>query len=224
MAHDDAAQSVTQDDYLSPPTGVVRRAVEIALAEDLNPLGDLTAVLLPADAMCTARFISRQHGVIAGTSCAEEAFRQVDPSIEVTWRVRDGEVVEPRTEIGCRCGTPARPFLACDRSLKRRFGPAAGATIEATSPTPSWSRTITSPAWASPRPCTPPGRIGRIGSSRSNASAWNRWSRRSKPAPILCCWTTCRQMRFGLASTGVDLISVGALTNSAPVLDIGLDI
>jgi len=28
----------------------------------------------------------------------------------------------------------------------------------------------------------------------------------------------------GYAATGVDLISVGAITNSAPVLDIGLDI
>ena len=49
------------DDYLSPPALAVRSAVERALAEDLTPLGDLTSVLVPADAVTTAELRARRE-------------------------------------------------------------------------------------------------------------------------------------------------------------------
>ena len=48
------------DDYLSPPRFEVRSAVQRALAEDLTPLGDLTSVLVPDDAVAVAQFRARQ--------------------------------------------------------------------------------------------------------------------------------------------------------------------
>ena len=295
MAHDDAAQSVTQDDYLSPPTGVVRRSVEIALAEDLNPLGDLTAVLLPADAMCTARFISRQHGVIAGTSCAEEAFRQVDPSIEVTWRVRDGAVVEPRAEIGTVHG-PLAQVLTGERTALNFLGHLSGiatltATFVAAAPgVQVWDTRKTIPGLRSLAKAAVRAGGGRnhrgnlsdaimvkdnhltgMGITEAVHAARSHWPNRivtvecvrmeqmveaievgadsvlldnMSPDEIRACVTRSDELQSGArrrtlleasggitletigsyASTGVDLISVGALTNSAPVLDIGLDI
>ena len=54
------------DDYLSPPRFEVRSAVQRALAEDLTPLGDLTSVLVPGDAVAVAQFRARRPGVLAG--------------------------------------------------------------------------------------------------------------------------------------------------------------
>ena len=68
-----------------PPIIAVREAVARALAEDLTPLGDLTSALLPPALEATARFVPRADGILAGRLCAMEAFRQVDPLLEVAW-------------------------------------------------------------------------------------------------------------------------------------------
>ena len=90
----------------------------------------------------------------------------------------------------------------------------------------------------------------RTSRSRSSATPSSRWPRSSRPAPTWCCSTTwtstpcarpsrsagraaCAPRRpAGLtldrarvvAETGVDFLSVGGLTHSAPVLDLGLDL
>lgn len=74
-----------------PPRFVVVDAVERALAEDLTPLGDLTSSLLPTDLRASAALVPRQDGVLAGRACAEETFRQVDPSVSLTWHADDGD-------------------------------------------------------------------------------------------------------------------------------------
>ncbi|HNI35160.1 MAG TPA: hypothetical protein PLV93_07150, partial [Microthrixaceae bacterium] len=69
--------------YFDPPLFAVRAAVERAIAEDLTPLGDITAALLDPEAATVARLDAREAGRLAGTMCATEAFAQIDPSIEV---------------------------------------------------------------------------------------------------------------------------------------------
>ncbi len=83
-----------------PPLDAVRDAVARALAEDLLPLGDLTSRMLPPEATATAEFVARDPGVLAGRLCADEAFRQVDPDVEVQWQLSDGDSVEPGQVIG----------------------------------------------------------------------------------------------------------------------------
>lgn len=78
-----------------PPMFAVREAVARALAEDLTPLGDLTAGLIPPGVVGWARFVSRQEGVLAGRLCADEAFAQVDRDVDVTWAFDDGGEVGP---------------------------------------------------------------------------------------------------------------------------------
>lgn len=84
---------------LHPLPGAVRRAVALALEEDLLPLGDLTAALLPAATRGRAAFVSRDQGVVAGTACVVEACHQVDPALSVVVLCDDGSAVAAGQEI-----------------------------------------------------------------------------------------------------------------------------
>ena len=57
--------------------------VAAALDEDLAPLGDITASLLPPDAMVNAVLVTRADGVLAGVAAATETFAQLDASLRV---------------------------------------------------------------------------------------------------------------------------------------------
>lgn len=91
--------------YLHPPQHDVIDAVRRALVEDLTPLGDLSASLLPDGARATATFGARSAGVIAGTACVEETIRQVDASIEVEWTIVEGARVDERQTLGTLSGS-----------------------------------------------------------------------------------------------------------------------
>jgi nicotinate-nucleotide pyrophosphorylase (carboxylating) len=122
------------------PVQAVRPLVASALAEDIGPLGDLTAALVPADARSTVDVVARADGVLAGTACATEVFVQVDPAVRVQWLLDDGDAVAPGTKVGEVAG-PLRSVLTGERSalnflchlsgvatLTRRFVEAAGPT------------------------------------------------------------------------------------------------
>ncbi len=98
-----------------PPASVVREAVARALAEDLGPLGDLTAALLPAEARAIARLRARAPGVLAGTACVDETFRQLDAEVMVTWRRTDGDTISRGEELGTITGRLA-PVLTGERT------------------------------------------------------------------------------------------------------------
>ena len=95
-----------------PPLVAVRDAVARAVAEDILPLGDLTAALLPDGAVGRASFIARAPGVVAGALCAREAFALLDPSVVVRWRLDDGSVVEPGSVIATVSGSLASILTA----------------------------------------------------------------------------------------------------------------
>jgi nicotinate-nucleotide pyrophosphorylase (carboxylating) len=123
--------------HLDPPIHAVRAAVAAALAEDLTPLGDLSAALLPVDATTTATFATRADGVVAGTSCATEAFAQLDGEVVVRWDRVDGDRVDAGDALGTVSG-PLASILTGERTalnflchlsgiatLTRRFADAA---------------------------------------------------------------------------------------------------
>ena len=93
----------------------VREAVERALAEDLTPLGDLTAALIPPGVVGWARFVAREEGVLAGRLCADEAFAQVEPSIDVNWNIDDGGEVSAGEAIADIRG-PLASILTAERT------------------------------------------------------------------------------------------------------------
>jgi nicotinate-nucleotide pyrophosphorylase (carboxylating) len=98
-----------------PPRHFVVDAVARAIAEDVGPLGDLSAALLPHDSSTVADFIPRAPGVLAGTACATETFAQLDPSVRVTWAETDGASIEPGESIG-RLEGPLRSILTGERA------------------------------------------------------------------------------------------------------------
>ena len=283
------------DASLHPPAHSVREAVARALAEDLTPLGDLSAALVASDVRATATFVSRADGVLAGTACATEAFIQVDPSLVVAWSADDGDRVAPGARIGTVTGRLA-PILTAERTalnflghlsgiatLVQQFVDRAGGGIRV------WDTRKTTPGLRALEKAAVRAGGGHnhrgnlsdwvmlkdnhlmgVGITKGVASARDRWPGRTvqveaerldqvleavdagadailldnmSPAEVRACVQAVAERCAGIrrpllevsggvtlstvadyASTGADLVSSGSLTNSAPVLDIGLDI
>jgi nicotinate-nucleotide pyrophosphorylase (carboxylating) len=97
------------------PVDTIAEAVARALAEDLGPLGDLTAALVPVEARATADVVARAPGVVAGTRCASEVFAQLDDSVVVEWQVDDGAALGAGMTLG-RVTGPLRSVLTGERT------------------------------------------------------------------------------------------------------------
>jgi len=278
---------------LQPPLDAVRGAVARALAEDLGPLGDITAALLPEDAHGSATFVARAAGVLAGSACATETYAQLDPSVDVEWRLEDGATLEPAAVIG-RVAGPLRSLLTGERTalnfvchlsgvatLTRRFVDAAGgrARIWDTRKTLPGLRALEKAAVRagggvnhrgslSEMVLVKDNHLGALGIADAVKQARALWPGRGvevecdraeqvreaieagsdmvmldnmAPDQAAEC---VRQVRAGArpdtpveisggvtldnvadyAATGADLISSSAITQSAPALDIGLDV
>ena len=97
---------------------VIHDDVRRALAEDIG-IGDITAALIPENAISTATVISREAAVISGTEWDNEVFRQLDtnihPGIYIEWLVNDGDAAVPDQRLGTISG-PARALLTGERT------------------------------------------------------------------------------------------------------------
>jgi nicotinate-nucleotide pyrophosphorylase (carboxylating) len=272
-----------------PPITAVREAIARALAEDLTPLGDITSALLPDDEQGAARFVARSRGVLAGRLCADEAFRQVDPGLDVSWQSDDGAHLETGTVIGTVRGGLASILTAertalnflCHLSgiatITRAFVDAAGphARIRDTRKTTPGLRALEKAAVRAGGGTNHRGNLSDsfllkdnhlAGTKIGDAAVLARSRFPGRTIEVEC--DTIDQVRLALeagvelvlldnmtpdevaacvaevagralvevsgrvtlatvaayAEAGADLISVGAITHSAPVLDIGLDI
>ena len=272
-----------------PPMPAVREAVARALAEDLGPLGDLTASLLAVDVHGVAELVPRTDGILAGRLCASEAFAQADPSIRVTWLADDGDEITAAEPIG-RVEGPLNAILTGERTALNFLGHLSGIATE----THRYVRTAKGRARIRDTRKTTPGlralekaavRAGGGVNHRGNLSdgilvkdnhlaglsiadavrrAKLRWPGRGvevecdtraqveeaiaagadmvlldnmAPEQVAVCVALVDKRALvevsggvtidtvgAYAESGADLISVGAITHSAPVLDIGLDI
>ena len=108
---------------LSPFKNDICNTVKQALLEDIgsdaagNLLanGDITAQLIPAESQATARIISRDRAIIAGSAWVNEVFSQLDPSVSVNWKVSDGQWVRPNQVLFELTGS-ARSLLTGERA------------------------------------------------------------------------------------------------------------
>jgi len=96
--------------YLKDVASTVARA----LAEDLGD-GDVTAALIDSAQQAQATITTRQSATIAGAPWVNEVFRQVDPSIDIVWRVTEGQSVLQDTTLFELTG-PAASILTAERS------------------------------------------------------------------------------------------------------------
>ncbi len=92
----------------------IRATVTRILHEDVGD-GDLTAGLIPANASIDATIISRDAMTMAGQPWVDEIYRQLDPQIELNWKVSDGGRVNAGGLI-CSFRGLARPILTGERS------------------------------------------------------------------------------------------------------------
>lgn len=277
---------------VDPPQAAVREAVARALEEDLGPLGDLTAALVPAETLVSAVLVPRQAGVLAGRRAATEAFLQVDAAVSLKWSAADGDSLSPGRPMATVQGRLSS-VLTAERtalnflghlsgvaSLTARFVEASGggAAIRDTRKTTPGLRALEKAAvraggGVNHRASLSDGILVKdnhlAGLSIEEAAERSRrlWPGRTvqvecdteqqvkravsagadlvlldnmDPATVAACVELVRgvtdrclvEVSGGVtldtvgsyAAAGPDLISVGAITHSAPVLDIGLDL
>ncbi len=277
----------------------MREAVARALAEDLGPLGDLTAMLVPDTVVARARVVSRAEGVLAGRLCALEAFAQVDASVAVRFTENDGAWLAPGSVVAEVSG-PMRSILTAERTalnflchlsgiatVARRYVDAVAAANTATrvldtrKTTPGLrslekAAVRAGGAWnhragLSDAVLVKDNHLGRLAVADAVALARRWWPGRMvevecdrpeqvteavvagasavlldnmSPSMVSECVALVRARAAdgagavlveasggvtldtapAYAAAGADLISVGAITHSAPILDLGLDL
>jgi nicotinate-nucleotide pyrophosphorylase (carboxylating) len=108
----------------------VERLIEQALAEDIGP-GDLTSrYFVPAERRATAFIVAREGGVMSGGVVAREVFRKVDPELEVTFLVADGDRIAAGAYL-MKIEGAARSLLTAERvalNFMQRMSGVASAT------------------------------------------------------------------------------------------------
>ena len=93
----------------------VKRDVATALREDIGP-GDINAALIPASTCAKAQVVTREPGVFCGRPWVDEACRQVDAAIALSWRIADGQQVVAG-DILLELAGPARGLLSVERTI-----------------------------------------------------------------------------------------------------------
>lgn len=100
-------------------TQYIPQQVSQALNEDLNHQsaidGDITAQLIPESQQAFARVITRQFAVICGVEWVNETIAQVDDSLIIEWKVKDGSRVQANDELFTLSGS-ARSILTAERT------------------------------------------------------------------------------------------------------------
>ena len=278
-----------------PPRPAVVEAVGRALAEDLLPLGDLTAALVDPSVVRSVAVVSRADGVVAGRACAVEALAQVDPTVAVEWRLPDGSRVSPGSVVAVLHG-PLRSILTAERTALNFLCHLSGVAtltrslVEAVAAVDPAARVIdtrkTTPGLRalekaavraggarnhrgslSEAVLVKDNHLGGVTFTEAVARARALWPGRMvevecdrpdqvaeavaagatvvmldnmTPDQAAACVARVRRDGPGVlvevsggidlasapryAAAGVDLLSVGALTHSAPILDLGLDL
>jgi nicotinate-nucleotide pyrophosphorylase (carboxylating) len=137
-------------------TEELRRAVQLALAEDIGT-GDATSLAtVPVGAMARAVMRAREPLVLAGLALAEAAFGQLAPQAEISRVVQDGQAVSAGQAL-LEVAGPARALLGAERvalnfvqrlsgiaTLTARFVKAVQGTgaqiLDTRKTTPGWRR------------------------------------------------------------------------------------
>jgi nicotinate-nucleotide pyrophosphorylase (carboxylating) len=98
------------------PTIMLEPLARATLLEDLGRAGDLTTeAIVPPSARATSVLAARQAGVLAGLDLATLVFHLIDPMIEVSGRLHDGDEIQAGNVIATIHG-PARGILTAERT------------------------------------------------------------------------------------------------------------
>ncbi len=104
----------------------VAALVRAALAEDLGDTGDITsAATVPADALASASYVSRQPGTVAGLPVLAAMVDLALSGATLTIPARDGLSIVPG-DVLARVTAPAREMLALERTSLNLLGHLCG--------------------------------------------------------------------------------------------------
>lgn len=95
-------------------TALAQADVARALAEDVGT-GDLTAGLIDPARRARARILAREEAVICGAPWAEAALRALDPTVQITWHVHEGQRCAP-DQVVLELEGNARALLSAERT------------------------------------------------------------------------------------------------------------
>lgn len=95
-------------------THEIRRAVELALAEDIGGGDATTMATVPPELRTAAVMRAREPLVVAGLALAQEAFRAVCSETQIEAAIEDGTRIG-QTEIILKASGPARALLTAER-------------------------------------------------------------------------------------------------------------
>ena len=96
-----------------PSLSDIQLLVEQTLNEDVGS-GDITAQLIPERQHACAEVISRDSAVVCGRPWVDAVFSQLDPALQVSWQVADGDRVAAN-ELLFRVEGNARAILTGER-------------------------------------------------------------------------------------------------------------
>jgi len=92
----------------------IHEFIKNALIEDIGEGDHSSLGAVPASKINKARLLIKDDGIIAGLEIAEKIFRQVNPSLVVTFFKKDGEKVK-KGEIAFIVEGPAQSILSSER-------------------------------------------------------------------------------------------------------------
>ncbi|MFT5132641.1 MAG: nicotinate-nucleotide pyrophosphorylase (carboxylating) [Gammaproteobacteria bacterium] len=92
----------------------ISSTVRRALSEDIGK-GDLTGMLISADASAVAEVICREKAVLCGTAWFDEVFKQLNKRARVTWTANDGDAIAAEQRV-CEIVGPTRILLSGERT------------------------------------------------------------------------------------------------------------
>jgi len=106
---------VTDQKELQSLLSAAEPLINLAIAEDIGP-GDATSEsTLDPGVLLQGRIVAKAAGVVAGLPVAEAVFRKVEPAVEFTSHVADGQEVVPGDLVATVSG-PGPALLAAERT------------------------------------------------------------------------------------------------------------
>lgn len=92
----------------------INKFIAAAIREDIGEGDHSSLASIPVDSISQARLIIKDDGVIAGVELAQNIFYNIDPSLEVSLMVNDGNKVK-KGDVGFTVSGSARSILAAER-------------------------------------------------------------------------------------------------------------
>ena len=105
--------------------------IDLALSEDLGVDGDITSrAFIPEASRSHARIVAREGCIVSGLEVAAEVFRLVDPTLEVTLRCAEGDLVAKGSSLIDLHGS-SRSILSGERTALNFLGRLCGISTQA---------------------------------------------------------------------------------------------